>query len=401
MSDHEKMRIVRKDYSARVKKRTACYVQGIAMKADGKIEKGLVELQRALLVDDVWRAADRLLRAALPLYHTLIGLPCLGTRPVFLRTTLPVPDVDRYFAKLDAAAPIAELVRQNPGKLVLRLSDMLPPGPLDGMPFYDQFMKPEGWRYSAGMFFWGDAGEFLGQLSLNRTEEQGDITDEELELLSRLHPHVNAAIQRLLAMEHEMAARTSLELSVQMLPLPLILVDWNLRLTYLNSAARKSVMVWQHGKEGARSLKPQNKLPLDLRQACLELQSAWNQAVRDDDMAQLRRSSVLSHQDDPSFQSTVLLVEPAKGRSLQPSFVIQFTPSSHSSEVDEQSLAKLSKLTAAESEVARLVAAGGRNEEVARELGIGVSTVRSHLRRIFEKLNITSRGKLAPLFRTI
>jgi DNA-binding CsgD family transcriptional regulator len=202
-------------------------------------------------------------------------------------------------------------------------------------------------------------------------------------------------------MEHEMAARTSLELSVQMLPLPLILVDWNLRLTYLNSAARKSVMVWQHGKEGARSLKPQNKLPLDLRQACLELQSAWNQAVRDDDMAQLRRSSVLSHQDDPSFQSTVLLVEPAKGRSLQPSFVIQFTPSSHSSEVDEQSLAKLSKLTAAESEVARLVAAGGRNEEVARELGIGVSTVRSHLRRIFEKLNITSRGKLAPLFRTI
>ncbi len=371
------------------------------MKAEGKIEKGLVALQRALHAEDVWHAADRLLRAAMPLYHTLMGLPCLGTRPVFLRTTLPVPDVENYFAKLDSAAPMDEILNRFPGITVARLSDMLPPGPLDGIPFYDQFMKPEGWRYSAGLFFWSDGGEFLGQLSLNRTEEQGDITDEEMDQLHVLRPHVNAAVQRLLALEQELAARTSLELSVQMLPLPLILVNWGLRLTYLNSAARKSIMIWHHGKEAARALKPQAKLPNDLRAACLELQSAWNQAVRDDDFTRLQRSLVLSHPENPTFQSTILLVEPAKGRSLQPSFVIQFTPSSTGNNGDEHSLSQLSKLTAAESEVARLVAAGGRNEEVARELGIGVSTVRSHLRRIFEKLNITNRGKLAPLFRTV
>ena len=52
-------------------------------------------------------------------------------------------------------------------------------------------------------------------------------------------------------------------------------------------------------------------------------------------------------------------------------------------------------LTAREIEVARMVATGLRNKEIADQLSISEGTVKTHLRTIFEKLGITSRTKLA------
>jgi DNA-binding CsgD family transcriptional regulator len=56
-------------------------------------------------------------------------------------------------------------------------------------------------------------------------------------------------------------------------------------------------------------------------------------------------------------------------------------------------------LTRAEMAVARLVATGLTNREVAEEQYVSVKTVEYHLRNIFLKLNITSRRQLAPLLR--
>lgn len=50
--------------------------------------------------------------------------------------------------------------------------------------------------------------------------------------------------------------------------------------------------------------------------------------------------------------------------------------------------------------MARLVAAGRRNDEVAAELGIAAKTVETHLTRIYRKLGIRSRTELAALKRS-
>ncbi|MGH8499982.1 MAG: response regulator transcription factor [Methylococcales bacterium] len=55
-------------------------------------------------------------------------------------------------------------------------------------------------------------------------------------------------------------------------------------------------------------------------------------------------------------------------------------------------------MTAREINIVELVARGGTNKRVAKELKISPETVKKHLERIFEKSGLRSRSQLAWVF---
>ncbi len=54
-------------------------------------------------------------------------------------------------------------------------------------------------------------------------------------------------------------------------------------------------------------------------------------------------------------------------------------------------------LTAREAEIARLVAAGLSNKQIAREASIAEGTVKIHLHKVYKKLGIANRSTLAVM----
>lgn len=67
--------------------------------------------------------------------------------------------------------------------------------------------------------------------------------------------------------------------------------------------------------------------------------------------------------------------------------VVAGLPQEHPAEVRD----RFPQLTAREAEVLDLVAAGRSNPEIARELFLGVSTVKTHINAIFAKLGVSDR----------
>ena len=57
------------------------------------------------------------------------------------------------------------------------------------------------------------------------------------------------------------------------------------------------------------------------------------------------------------------------------------------------------RLTPRERQIALLVGKGLRHADIGRRLGISVHTVKNHLRRIFVKLDVSSRVELAVYVR--
>ncbi len=362
---------------------------------DDRLAPHLLALHAAVDGESLWRAGTALLREAMPAYHYLIGLATVGTKPFMLRTTLPVPDESDYWERLNKVAPLEKVVSRFVGLKVSRMSDQVPFLLLRLTPFYRKFMKPEGWRYSAAMFFW-DGDRFFGQFSQNRTAEQGDFTDAEIALLGELHPHFETAIRRVILFDRERVARRSMEISTQNSPIPTAVLNWDMSLRYHNPAAAEACAVWRLGAAAARSLKPTFELPEDIAVVCREIGEAREQSIIDKTTTEAPRRRLISHGQQPGAQATVKLLDPDGSEFSRPQFLIQFSFLPAGDNVGEP-MQTLARLTPAEREVALRAAQGISNDAIAAELNISRSTVRTHLRHIFEKLEITSRSQLAPL----
>src|SRR5258708_36974648 len=71
-----------------------------------------------------------------------------------------------------------------------------------------------------------------------RTATQGDLSPAEMKLLRQLYPQVLTALHRLGSLEREHSARMAFEEFLNRLPMPTVLLRWNLKAIYQNQAGR-------------------------------------------------------------------------------------------------------------------------------------------------------------------
>ncbi len=96
----------------------------------------------------------------------------------------------------------------------------------------------------------------------------------------------------------------------------------------------------------------------------------------------------------PHYQQMISLL--SRGGSWFPPAMLSevFAIAGNALDVREHQQTMIGRLTAREREVAKSVADGRSSKDVAQEFGIAERTVKSHLSRIYEKLNIKDRMEL-------
>ncbi len=269
------------------------------------------------------------------------------------------------------------------------------------MDFYREFALPMDFYYTASMAVW-KADRLLGGTSAMRSGEQGDFTDGEVKLLRWLHPYLEAAITRLDRLHAERNARVAVEQLLRRLPLPTLLLDWELRVIHSNPSGKASCVHWNDGSKAVRSSKGSDDLrvPEPLLAACRQLREHWNNQMVDHYSVASAAGQTVVHPTKPELRANLHLVQRSAGSISKPIFRIEFQPMPASSDSDaHRDLSVASRLTRRERELVELLCQGAANKEIADRLSLSIGTVKKELNTLYEKLEVHSRGQLMALIR--
>ena len=260
-------------------------------------------------------------------------------------------------------------------------------------------MAPVNGRYAIGLFFW-NAGRLLGVIIIMRSAKQGPLSRSEMKRVRQLYTQFQTALGRLRSLEREHTVRTALEQFMRRVPLPTILLRWNLRLVYRNQAAFEFCSVWQRGPKRAQLIKSEAPLPAEVLDGCRMLKERWKQLNPLSFPTSGFKDELVHHPNRRHLRATISLKQISSAGVARPHFLVEFE-NLRGADVKHEvgTLSHLVQLTRREQQLARLVCDGRSNQEIADESGLSLETVKKHLHTIFRKLEVSSRSRLMALLR--
>jgi DNA-binding CsgD family transcriptional regulator len=364
---------------------------------DPSLQKALLCLHAAMNVGSFWKAIQQLLSAAIP--NRLIGLmlqpnPIL---PMIARWTLPMSD--GFFT----AEPLKSYIAAQQRQRFVRISEMFSNrSSLIKSAFYRRYMAPQKCAHGVGLVFW-KRRKLICVIAIMRTSTQADLSRAEMKLLQHLYPQFLTALRRLRSLEREHSLRMDLEEFLSRLPLPTILLRWNLKSIYQNRAARDFCAIWEKGPEEARLIKASSPIPAEILDRCRLLKQQWAEAQRRNAPRTGFKEERVHHARSPHLRATIHLKQLSSVGVAQPHFLIECEDLRSAAAARAGSanfrLPHLARLTRREQEVARLVCEGRSNQEIADDACLSLPMVKKHLHAIFRKLEVTSRSRLMALMR--
>ncbi len=361
---------------------------------DPILEKPLLHLHGATDIDSFWKAVQQVVAAALP--SCFIGLTLQHTPllPRIVRSTAKVPG--GFFP----IAPFETYFAMHPRSRLVLTSDVFPDErALKKSLFYRNYMARLNGRYAIGLFFW-NAGRLLAVIVVMRSAKQGPLSRSEMKRVRQLYTQFQTALARLRSSERDHTVRVALEQFLRRVPLPTILLRWNLRLAYQNQAASDCLSLWQRGPERARLIKTKAVLPPEIFDRCRMLRKRWEQLGPLNFPPSSFKDELVHHPKRHYLRATITLKQIGSAGVARPHFLIEFENLRGTGTKQEiATLPHLVQLTRREQQLARLVCDGRSNQEIADESNLSLETVKKHLHNVFRKLEVNSRSRLMALMR--
>lgn len=375
-------------------------VRRITNTLDAELQ-ALLDLHAAKTLKQFWRSAQRLLHSALP-GATLWFAPTQDWMPpgaTFRAET--ALKTDSQFQRFLERHPLKAFLLANPQNHLATFSDVMTDAQLLRSKFYREFMAPQHERFSVVLALWHGTS-LRALIGLNRLQNDHDFSRTELGTLGSLRGHLGAALNGVLELQRERSARGALEFVLAPLPLPIVVLDWELDVLYHNHAANESTVLWTRRQADARSLKQASRfeVPAHVGALCRELKAVWIRSGQRTRHSPGSTRVAIAHPTVPGFQVSVRLVHPDPFGLRMPFFVVVFEHAHglpNLTLADAGKFSRLAQLSVREREVASLVCRGESNKEVAARLGKSVLTVKTQLQSIYGKLGRVGRGRLSSL----
>jgi len=364
---------------------------------DPALEKPLLKLHRAVDIKSFWKAVHRLLSASIANQSVGLLLQQNPSMPVIANWSRFTPD--DWFA----AQALKRCANQPQCKKLVRLHDLFRNcSSFVRSGFYRRYMTPQKCAYGVTLFF-RKQRKVVCVIAILRTAKQGDFSKAEIELLRQLYPQLLAALRRIESLERERSVRADLEEFLRRLPLPTMILRWNLKPIYQNKAAREFCAVWEKGPEEAKRTNTNSSIPFEILDRCRALKEKWRNAQPQ--IRTVRRSNFkeeqVQHRHLPQLQATIQLKQINSVGVGGPHFLIACEDlcrnGGRSGRFGLFRLPGLARLTRREREVAQLACEGRSNKEIAQEACLSLQTVKKHLHSVFRKLQVPSRSRLVAL----
>jgi DNA-binding CsgD family transcriptional regulator len=363
---------------------------------DPALEKPLLNLHRAMDVNSFWRAVCQLLSASITNHWVGLSLQQNLGVPVIVKWTRPVPD-DFFVAE-----PLKSHVAQPPRRKLARLNDLFRDrNCFVRSGFYRRYMAPRRWAHGVTLLFW-KRQRLICVIAILRTADQGDFSAAEMELLEQLYRQIVAALRRIESLERERSVRANFEEFLRRLPLPTMILRWNLKPIFQNRAAREFCAVWEKGPEEAKRTKANSPIPAEILGRCRVLKQQWidAQRTRSAQLADAQEEQV-HHPRLPHLRATIHLKQIKSAGVARPHFLIAcedlYRNGNRSSRLGLFRLSAFARLTRREQEVAQLACEGRSNKEIAQNACLSLQMVKKHLHSVFRKLEVPSRSRLVAL----
>ncbi len=189
--------------------------------------------------------------------------------------------------------------------------------------FYRRYMAPQKCTHGVALFFW-KRQRLICTIVILRAAKEGDFSPAELKLVRRLYPQFLAALRRVESLERERSVRVNFQQFLQRLPLPTMVLRWNLKLIYQNPAARDFYAVWEKGPEEAKRTKASSPIPSEILDRCRVLKQQWSNTQRQ--MHSGRQTELIEeqvhHPHSRNLRATIQLTQVKSANVARPHFLI-------------------------------------------------------------------------------